>query len=308
MIPQDPHFLGCCGDSKNRLLVVFAGLHGNEPTGVVAAQRLLAESNGSSVPMDGTLIAFRGNSQALACRKRLIERDLNRVWSPQRTRRLRCAPDLARLKNEGLEQARLLRLMDRLLNGQRYEQVTVLDLHTTSSRSAPFSIVGRRSSSHSLALQIPTSMIFGLNDEIQGTLLSMLDGEGWTTLGFEGGRHDAPESVDMHVALLRVVLVALGFQAPAHPSFEPSLALLEDASASLPRASRVIYRHPVGPDDAFLMKPNMTNFQPVAAGQVLATDRHGEVRSPSDGRILMPLYQSQGDDGFFIVDPIQPLE
>jgi hypothetical protein len=66
------------------------------------------------------------------------------------------------------------------------------------------------------------------------------------------------------------------------------------------------HRHPVGPGDAFRMEPGFVNFQPVRTGQLLARDRGGEIRSPSRGRVLMPLYQAQGEDGFFLVREFSP--
>lgn len=52
------------------------------------------------------------------------------------------------------------------------------------------------------------------------------------------------------------------------------------------------------------MRPGFANFAPVTQGQPLADDSGGEVLSPEDGMIFLPLYQEQGDDGFFIVRPI----
>jgi len=46
------------------------------------------------------------------------------------------------------------------------------------------------------------------------------------------------------------------------------------------------------------------NFDPVTKGELLAYDRHGEIRAKFDGLILMPLYQKQGNDGFFIIKDI----
>lgn len=48
------------------------------------------------------------------------------------------------------------------------------------------------------------------------------------------------------------------------------------------------------------MQPGFASFDPVERGQPLATDRGGIVRSPRGGRLLMPLYQPLGDDGFFL--------
>ena len=36
------------------------------------------------------------------------------------------------------------------------------------------------------------------------------------------------------------------------------------------------------------------------SGEILAEDRGGLIRAPRDGRIMLPLYQGKGDDGFFL--------
>jgi succinylglutamate desuccinylase len=54
------------------------------------------------------------------------------------------------------------------------------------------------------------------------------------------------------------------------------------------------------------MEPGFVNFQPVDRGQLLARDGRGEIRAGESGRILMPLYQSQGRDGFFLVREVSP--
>ncbi len=48
------------------------------------------------------------------------------------------------------------------------------------------------------------------------------------------------------------------------------------------------------------MKAGFATFQTVRKGELLATDRHGDVRAKETCRILMPLYQGQGEDGFFL--------
>jgi hypothetical protein len=65
-------------------------------------------------------------------------------------------------------------------------------------------------------------------------------------------------------------------------------------------------RHAIGAGDQFVMEPGYTNFQVVERGQLLAHDRHGEIRARENGYMLMPLYQSQGTDGFFLVREVKP--
>ena len=65
------------------------------------------------------------------------------------------------------------------------------------------------------------------------------------------------------------------------------------------------HRHPVEPEDGILMKAGFENLQRIERGQVLARDKTGEILSSEDGRIVMPLHQSQGSDGFFVVREVR---
>ena len=47
------------------------------------------------------------------------------------------------------------------------------------------------------------------------------------------------------------------------------------------------------------MEPGFANLQKISEGQLLARDRTGAIRSTERGLILLPLYQDQGNDGFF---------
>ena len=49
------------------------------------------------------------------------------------------------------------------------------------------------------------------------------------------------------------------------------------------------------------------NFQPILKNDLLAVKNGKSLYSPKDGRIFMPLYQKQGDEGFFIIEKINPL-
>jgi succinylglutamate desuccinylase len=78
-----------------------------------------------------------------------------------------------------------------------------------------------------------------------------------------------------------------------------------DASAppdhtGVPNLLDIVYRHGIGPEDDFRMRPGWRNLMPVAMLTPVADDRHGPVRSPLAGWMVMPLYQGQGADGFFI--------
>jgi hypothetical protein len=67
------------------------------------------------------------------------------------------------------------------------------------------------------------------------------------------------------------------------------------------------YRHAIAPDDRFHMHPGYRNFQPVRKGETVAEDQDGPVVSPESARMLMPLYQARGADGFFLVREFRPV-
>ena len=69
--------------------------------------------------------------------------------------------------------------------------------------------------------------------------------------------------------------------------------------------SELLYVHPIAADDDFVMHPGFKNFQPIAKGELLASDKNGEIKAKQDGRILMPLYQKQGEDGFFLIQTVE---
>ena len=47
------------------------------------------------------------------------------------------------------------------------------------------------------------------------------------------------------------------------------------------------------------------NFQRVHKGDLLGRDIEGDVIAPHSGYIMMPLYQKQGEEGFFITKDIE---
>jgi len=82
--------------------------------------------------------------------------------------------------------------------------------------------------------------------------------------------------------------------------------LLEERSKGLPLEAKLMHVHSVQANDNFRMTDTKiyNNFDPITKGEILAYDKNGPIISPYDGLILMPLYQKQGNDGFFIIQEI----
>jgi len=128
---------------------------------------------------------------------------------------------------------------------------------------------------------------------------------GVTCIAFEAGQHTDPASVDRSEAAIWLALAATGLLPPALSARAAAARrLLRDNRGEGPHLVEVVYRHRITAADDFRMNPGYRSFDRVRAGQALATDARGVVTSPASGRLLMPLYQPQGEDGFFLAQRV----
>jgi succinylglutamate desuccinylase len=280
-----------------------AGLHGNEPAGVQAVLRVLNALDDRKELLTGEIVALSGNRAALALGRRYLSRDLNRAWTSDLARGVSAfEEDVA----EDREQVELLEAIETTLNQTR-GPVFLMDLHTTSGPGEPFSTIMDSLSSRRFALSIPVPLIVGLGELVEGTLLGFLAERGIPGLVFEGGQRSDEASVGTTEAGIWLAMAGAGVLREAmFPEVDRSRKSLTSATRDLPAVLELKHRHAITEADGFEMLPSFRSFQPVQEGQVLARDRRGEVRAPEGGRLLMPLYQSQGEDGFFLVREFLP--
>ena len=288
------------------LLFTLGGVHGNEPAGVRAAERVLEQLEERRPPMRGRLVAMIGNLRALSRGQRYIESDLNRIWRPEVVERINSQEPQA----DAPEERELREMLSVFVEEAElpHERIIVLDLHTTSAGGAPFQCMGDTLQNRHIAFQLPVPLILGLEEVIHGSLLEFVGDRGHAAIAVEGGQHDDPRTVEHHEALLWQALVAADLLAESDvPDLDRHLARLAAASRGVPPVIEVLHRHGVAEDDEFEMRPGFHNFQPVEVGELLATDRNGEIRSPLKGLLLLPRYQGQGNDGFFLAREVRPI-
>ena len=285
-------------------LLIAAGIHGNEPSGVAAFRRVLERLKRDDVPLRGRVCGLAGNLQALATGERFITEDLNRIWSPQRIDAARSnAPPAT---PDGLEQAQLLAELDAELSAAR-GPVYFLDLHTSSAPGQPFVCIGDTLRNRAFAMRFDVPIILGLEEQVDGALLEYINNLGHTTVGVEAGQHDDPRSADVHESFVALALVACGCVDRAGlPEIRRHEARLRRAAGDLPPVLEVRHRHAIEDGDGFRMTPGYTSFDPVAESELLAQDDRGEIRAVESGRVLLPLYQGLGNDGFFLVREFSP--
>jgi hypothetical protein len=287
------------GSLPGPTLLILGGIHGNEPAGVLAAYSLLRRMQERRADLRGEVVLLRGNTRALERKVRYIDADLNRQWTADNARISESGKGGLPEMSELLEQRELLVAIKEVVSRARGD-VYFLDLHTTSAPGKPFATVGDTLRNRRFALNFPVTIVLGLEEQIDGTLLECINNLGAITMGFEAGQHEANTSVDHHEAVVWSATVATGnFRREDLAELDQCHYLLERAGGGR-RVVEVRHRHVIGPEDGFQMEPGFRNFQPVRRGQVLARDRTGEITARETGLILLPLYQTLGDDGFFL--------
>lgn len=298
------------------LVIVLAGVHGNEPAGVDALTELfhMLEREPLLNPgftFCGKLIGLIGNTRAFQKRQRYLDKDLNRLWTPVNLHRIEQTPE-ALLRNEDAELRELNACIRCELIESRAEALVLIDLHTTSAPDGIFAIPGDDPVSLRLAKEMHVPVMLGLLDGLEGTLLHHVSANRFEMGGFprysvgvafESGQHDDPLSPSRAIAAVVNGLRAAGCIRDEDVDSRHS-QLLREWSAQFPRVTRLRYAHHIRPGDGFCMRPGYANYQPVAQGEHLADDAEGPVLAPHAGLILMPLYQAQGSDGFFIVEEV----
>lgn len=294
------------GAQPGPTVIAMTGIHGNEKAGVEAGLRVLAWIAEHRPPIRGAVTVLAGNLTALALHRRYVDIDLNRAWTPEKMRTLAEQSPRDDEPAEAAEQRELLAILGRAVEDARGPLV-FLDLHTSSADGPPFLTIGDTLRNRRFARSFPLPLILGLEEQVDGALLELLNNYGFITVGVEAGRHEAADSVDRHEAVLWHALVAAGsIAAEDAPDLAPYRRLLERTSEFVPHVIEVRYRHPISATDLFRMEPGYKNFQRVSKGEMLARDRNGPVRCPEDGLILLPLYQGQGEDGFFLAREFRP--
>ncbi len=296
------------GTRPGPLLICVGGIHGNEPSGVLAARSVLEKLARTRPSFRGEFVALAGNLRALARERRFVERDLNRQWIPDRIEALRSGRGVVAEGPEDQEQRELLLAIETALAAHP-ASAYFLDLHTSSAPGPPFITVGDTLRNRAFGRQFPIPVVLGLEEQIDGPLLEYVNDLGHVTLGVEGGQHASADAVPNLEAVLWLALLAAGnLASPEAAEAETHRERLRRAAEGLPRTLEVLDRHPIEPGVQFRMVPGYRTLNVVSAGETVAHDRRGPVRVRDAGWLLLPFYQGLGNDGFFLAREVGPLD
>ena len=292
------------GTKKGPLIILIGGLHGNELKGIKAIERVFNKIKEDNLEISGKIIGLEGNKKAIEKKERYLDYDLNRCWTDEHIQHLTESHHIFAEDEEVLE---LNSIFDKLSSYESTKKVCV-DLHTTSSDNGNFIVVPEITSDDPVINALKLPLILDLEKHIKGTLLKYLTQKGYLAFAFEGGLIGSEVAVELHTAGIWEILLSSGAVSPDHVNGIMQIGtLLQTFAAELPHKLRVRHHYWITEEDNFRMKPGYLNFQKVKAGEVIAHDRNGPIKIPMDGMIFMPLYQRSGNDGFFVVEELDPL-
>lgn len=295
------------GDLKGENVVFFGSIHGNEPSGFVAIHHFFKvfESHNLQKKLKGSIYGIAGNLRGLSTNKRYVKNDLNRIWTPEIMKRVH-QQKLINLKEEEQEQKALLTLIQEMIHTKK-DRINFLDLHTTSGPTIPFVTINDTLANRRLAGFLPIPTVLGIEEFLEGTVMDFINDLGYPAVGIESGQHQDEKSVALHLASIWVSLVAIGsLKKEDIPDFNSHYRLLRDSAGfEYNKVYEVKYREEITPADNFKMLPGYSNFQSIRKNEVLANTTKGAIKARYSGKIFMPLYQSQGGEGFFEIKKIK---
>jgi predicted deacylase len=285
--------------NKGPCVVFFAGIHGNEPAGVFALQTVFSELKEKVISVNGTVLGVAGNLWALERGKRYHEKDLNRLWTSEQVQKLKDKAFVPSNEDEK-QQLALYHVIEKLLE-EKEGPFYFFDLHTTSSDTIPFLTVNDSLLNRAFSEQYPAPIILGIEEYLDGPLLSYINQLGYVSFGFESGRHNAVSSVNNHIAFIYLSLVFTGMIEKADVNYNQYFNALGSLTNNF---YEIFYRYQIKGKELFEMEPGFINFQKIQKNQLLAKSNGAPIAAKEASTIFMPLYQAQGDDGFFMIRKI----
>lgn len=174
--------------SKGPSIILTAGIHGNEPAGIFALNQLVDFLKTNNIKIKGNIYAIAGNLPALENGERFHQQDLNRLWTNDRMQQLQ----KGKLEINDKDTAEQISLNDSInaILKQNSGPFYFIDLHTTSSETMPFVVMNDSLLNRKFTDQYPLPTILGIEEYLEGPLLSYINELGYVAFGFEAGQHD----------------------------------------------------------------------------------------------------------------------
>ncbi len=286
------------GNKAGPVMILFAGIHGNEQAGVKALENVLKGIDPDDIK--GNIYAIYGNLKALTKNKRFLDFDLNRMWTSARMEKRSFEKDKYAEDQEQNEINKILNQIIKKHNSPLY----FIDLHTTSSDSLPFITINDSLINRRFSKIFPVPVILGIEEYLEGPLLSYINKLGYVSLGFESGQHTSKEAI---INARSFVKLALHFsEIIKFGDIENEFQKLQKAAESNSKIYEIIYRYNIKREEHFKMKSGFSSFELLEKGTLLASSDEKDIYLEKKATLFMPLYQKKGVDGYFLIRKIEP--
>ncbi len=286
-------------------LVFFGGIHGNEPSGVSALGEVFKtlESRKDEFELNGEIFALSGNLTALKEGVRFVDRDLNRLWTPTELDRIFDSEE-GDLKNEEHEAKEIYHLLREILLNSS-PPFYFIDYHTTSADTIPFITINDALINRKFARLFPAPVILGIEEYLEGPLLSFINTKGYVAVGFESGKHLDAASIVNSEAMTWLCMKEAGiFKTAPMDLLDKKREILEKATMGNTHFYEITFREAITGKDNFTMYPGFENFDRIKKGVPLGVLNGEEKETLKNTLIFMPLYQKQGEEGYFFIRKI----
>lgn len=282
-------------------LIFIGGIHGNEPAGILGLHRVIERIRNHNLTLHGNFYALAGNLNAIQKNIRYESTDLNRLWTHENIQKITTQATFN--SQEEKELAELYQCINNILNTHSGPFIFI-DLHTTSADTIPFVTISDSLKNRDFVFNFQLPIILGIEEYLEGPLLTYINEFGHVALGFEAGQHEEIQAVENCETFIWQTLVAA--KVLSKKIIEQLDVRLETFQTldSNSNFYQISHRYQLEKEEDFTMKPGFVNFDTIQKSEVLATSNAEAVKASVGGKIFMPLYQKQGDDGFFIITKI----
>lgn len=265
-IERHPDISGCWiiksgreGVGLNRCATIIAGMHGDEHRGIHAVESLLAHvSSGAIKITEGNVVVLFANEQGISAGHRngnIDNDDMNRLLLERA------------MSKDPYLQRRLAEVKSVISNSS-----CMLDLHSVSSQSPPFTVVNSDNLNLGRSLGAEFALLFKEDRHMSflaGTSLVYASSHGIPAVTYEAGLHDAVSTGDNSVVGIEQFLHFCN-------SLPPDVRQIPEAFSEV---AEVVFIHSkklaVGvPEDSvrFRYAEKFSNFQHLHAGTLIATE------------------------------------
>lgn len=259
--------------------IIMAGVHGNEPCGVKAIEKILPILKQKIIK--GKVIFLIGNPLALKEEKRFVDANLNRMFKsiPKYDEKFSYEYHRAKFLMSVLDQAGAL-----------------LDLHSTRNPSKPYAFVERLNESNKLVVSnLPveiSKVVFGANDFHPGCSDGYMYQNGKIGICVECGQHEDPASVRVAETSILTFLNSRG-----HFIDDPKL---KDYAREFFNLTEIYFTKV-----NFKPKKVFPDFTYVKKGTIIGTDGNEKVKAKKNSYILFVVaHDEPGKEAFVLADKV----